>query len=117
MLNYDTHTIALVLCVYIQLMCIIRLSSYIFSALSSFIVYGDSLRVHFNFFVLDGWFSGGFVMLVGVCLDTRSMLCGVFDSEIGRLTNEQKSEITGTRHGVTDRERDDATTQERVVSP
>ena len=30
--------------------------------------------------------------------------------EIGRLTSEQKSEITGTRHGVTDRERDDATT-------
>ena len=31
------------------------------------------------------------------------------DLEISRLTSEQKSEITGTRHGVTDRERDDAT--------
>ena len=30
--------------------------------------------------------------------------------EIGRLTSEQKSDFTGTRHGVTDRERDDATT-------
>ena len=30
--------------------------------------------------------------------------------EIGRLTSEQKSEFTGTRHGVTDSERDNATT-------
>ena len=30
--------------------------------------------------------------------------------EIGRLASEQKSEFTGTRHGVTDSERDDATT-------
>jgi len=32
------------------------------------------------------------------------------DLEIGRLTSEQKSEFTGTRHGVTDSERDSATT-------
>ena len=31
------------------------------------------------------------------------------DLEIGRLTSEQNSEFTGTRHGVTDSERDDAT--------
>ena len=30
--------------------------------------------------------------------------------EIGRLTSEQKSKFTGTRHGVTDSERDSATT-------
>ena len=30
--------------------------------------------------------------------------------EIGKLASEQKSKFTGTRHGVTDRERDDATT-------
>ena len=28
------------------------------------------------------------------------------DLEIGRLTSDQKSEFTGTRHGVNDRERD-----------
>ena len=32
------------------------------------------------------------------------------DLEIGRLTSEQMSEFTGTRHGVTDSERDNATT-------
>ena len=30
--------------------------------------------------------------------------------EIGRLTSEQKSEFTGARLGVTDRERDSVTT-------
>ena len=33
-----------------------------------------------------------------------------YDLEIGILTSEQKSEFTGTRHGVIDSERDSATT-------
>ena len=40
----------------------------------------------------------------------KCLRIGGGDLEIGRLTSEQKSEFTGTRHGVTDRERDDATT-------
>ena len=41
-----------------------------------------------------------------------SINCFVYfcNLEIGRLTSEQKSEFTGTRHGVTDSERDNATT-------